>query len=91
MATVAVKPKLIGTLHKRQRGQTSSTKDSRGLKWQRRRIRLMPTELEYYGVKTPIQSPQPNGTFPLERIKIVSEIPISTFGKKFCFQVTVQV
>ena len=81
MAT-SEQPKATGVLFKRQRGQ--NTGNLKGLKWQRRRIRLMPEAVEYYGVTS---STVPNGTFPVDRIKIVEKIPEGTFRKKYCFQV----
>ena len=75
--------KATGILYKRQRGQNAS--NLKGLKWQRRRIRLTPTAVEYYGV--PATSTVPNGQFPVGRIKIVEKIPEGTFRKKYCFQV----
>jgi hypothetical protein len=81
MAT-SEKPKAKGALYKRQRGQNAN--NLKGLKWQRRTIHLMPKAVEYYGMAS---STIPNGTFPVDRIKIVEKIPEGTFRKKYCFQV----
>ena len=84
MATAEPPKPVTGVLYKRQRGLKSNSKDSKGLKWQRRTIRLMPNAIEYYGVK----ATTPNGSFPVQRIKIVTKIPEDTFRKKYCFQVS---
>lgn len=85
MAT-SEQPKATGILYKRQRGINSN--NLKGLKWQRRRIRLMPKEVEYYGAGVP-SSTTPNGKFFVDRIKIVEKIPEATFRKKYCFQVKI--
>ena len=81
-ASSSAKPKATGILYKRQRGKNSS--NLKGLKFQRRRIHLMPKEVEYYGMSS---STIPNGKFFVDRIKIVEKVPEATFRKKYCFQV----
>lgn len=82
-----LKPNISGILSKRQRGLKNGNGDMKSLKFQRRRVLLMPTRIEYYGTVKNTSETEPNGTFPIERITIVEEIPQPVFKKKFCFQV----
>lgn len=75
-----------GYLLKRQRGR--SAKDLRKLKFQQRYIHLDTRTLDYFEGQ---KGTNLKDSFPVERIRIVENVPEVTFGKAFCFQVSYEV
>jgi hypothetical protein len=72
-----------GYLLKRQRGR--SVKDLRKLRFQQRYINLDTRTLDYFEDQ---KGTNLKDSFPVERIRIVENVPDVTFGKAFCFQVS---
>ena len=83
MQTMATKTLLkCGYLLKRQRGKNKV--DLKKLKFQQRYMNLDTKTLDYFED----QRGAKKGSFPVERIRIIENVPDVTFGKAFCFQVS---
>lgn len=72
-----------GYLLKRQRGKSAKA-DLKKLRFQQRYINLDTNTLDYFED----QRGSKKGSFPVERIRIVENVPDATFGKPFNFQVS---
>ena len=72
-----------GYLLKRQRGQSLKA-DLKKLKFQQRYMNLDTKTLDYFEDQKGVKK----GSFPVERIRIVENVPDVTFGRAFCFQVS---